>query len=209
MELVSKQLVSLFPTSLFVGVISDMSACDRAVNALREMQKAGKGTVEETTYITPDDIQTLDEMKELSDLIMKECEQILNFLRVKRDSHYITNMWANITHPNHRHPMHIHPNCLLSGILYLKTPKNCGPTTFVDPRPAARMIHPTFIDLNAYNSDVFVVTPEKGRMLIWPSFLPHAVENGKADESEDRIVLAFNIMIRGTIDKKTARLELA
>jgi uncharacterized protein (TIGR02466 family) len=94
--------------------------------------------------------------------------------------------------------MHVHPNCLLSGILYLKTPKDCG----------ARMIEPSFTEMNAFNSENFVVTPEKGCMMIWPAYLPHAVENGRTKEDEDRIVVAFNIMIRGKIDKRTARLEL-
>ena len=65
-------------------------------------------------------------------------------------------MWANITHPNHRHHLHIHPNCLLSGILW-RAP---------------------------------------------------AGEHGHADVNEDRIVLAFNIMMRGKIERPTARLDL-
>jgi uncharacterized protein (TIGR02466 family) len=117
-------------------------------------------------------------------------------------------MWANITHPNHRHHMHIHPNCLFSGIVYIKTPKDCGPTTFADPRLQARMIEPTYMENNSINSAVFIAPAEKGRMLIWPSYLSHAVEYGTAKEDEDRIVVAFNIMIRGLIDRRTARLEL-
>jgi hypothetical protein len=50
---------------------------------------------------------------------------------------------------------------------------------------------------------------EKGRMLIWPSHVPHAVEQGTADESEERIVVAFNIMIRGRIQLFTASLDLS
>ena len=49
---------------------------------------------------------------------------------------------------------------------------------------------------------------EKGRMLIWPAHIPHAVEQGFADEREERIVVAFNIMIRGLIDVLTGRLDL-
>ena len=49
---------------------------------------------------------------------------------------------------------------------------------------------------------------EKGRILMWPSHVPHAVEAGTADETEDRIVVPFNIMIRGIIELFTARLEL-
>jgi hypothetical protein len=64
------------------------------------------------------------------------------------------------------------------------------------------------IDKNELNSDVFTGPAEKGRMLIWPSHIPHAVEQGAADESEDRFVVAFNIMIRGLIQMHTARLDL-
>lgn len=117
-------------------------------------------------------------------------------------------MWANITHPNHRHHMHIHPNCLFSGIIYIKAPQNCGPTIFFDPRINARMIEPTYTENNIFNSAVLTIPAEKGRMLIWPSYLSHGVDNGTAKDDEDRIVVAFNIMIRGLIERRTARLEL-
>lgn len=70
------------------------------------------------------------------------------------------------------------------------------------------MIEPTYTENNVYNSATLVSPAEKGRMLIWPSYLWHAVEYGTAKEDEDRIVVAFNIMIRGLIDRRTARLEL-
>lgn len=208
MELTGKEMRTLFPTALFSGKLSDITACDRAEAKLREMQKAGQGYAQEYIFITPDDLQNLPEMKELADLIMKESAQVLDVYKIKRDSHYITNMWANITHPNHRHHMHIHPNCLFSGILYIKAPKNCGPTILSDPRLNSRMIEPTYTELNVYNISQVVTPAEKGRMLIWPSYLPHAVEYGTAKEDEDRIVIAFNIMIRGVMDQRTARLEL-
>jgi uncharacterized protein (TIGR02466 family) len=211
MELIEKQVNMLFPTPLFTGKLSDITACDRVEKKLREMQKSGQGVPHDFgkfAFLTHDNIQTLPEMNELVDLIMKEAGQILDIYKIKRDSHYITNMWANITHPNHRHHMHIHPNCLFSGIVYIKTPKNCGPTMFVDPKIHARMIEPTFTENNNFNSAVFVAPAEKGRMLMWPSYLSHAVEYGTANEDEDRIVVAFNIMIRGLIDRRTARLEL-
>ena len=79
---------------------------------------------------------------------------------------------------------------------------------FADPRMHARMIEPIFTEKNVLNAAVFVVPAEKGRMLMWPSYLSHAVDYGTAKEEEDRIVVAFNIMIRGLIDRRTARLEL-
>jgi uncharacterized protein (TIGR02466 family) len=208
MELLGKQLIQLFPTCLFTGKISDLGACDRAEKKLRELQASGSGSSAPFYYVTPDDIWKFAEMKALVDLIMRESNEVLNFYKVKRDSHYISNMWANITHPNHRHHLHIHPNCLLSGILYVATPKDCGPTVFEDPRPGARIFEPQYAEMNAFNSNRFIVAAEKGRMVMWPSYLLHAVDAGKSTTDDDRIVIAFNIMIRTTIDTMTARLEL-
>jgi uncharacterized protein (TIGR02466 family) len=208
MELLEREMHMLFPTALFTGKTPDISMCDRAEKKLLEMRKLGLGTNDDGVYITPDDIHVLPEFKELADLVMLESHEILNVYRIKRDSHYITNMWANITHPNHRHHMHIHPNCLLSGIFYVRMPEKCGPTVFGDPRLHARMIEPTFTELNIHNSSTFIAAPEKGRMLMWPSYLSHGVEIGRAGAGEERIVIAFNIMIRGVIDRRTARLDL-
>jgi uncharacterized protein (TIGR02466 family) len=210
MDLLERQMITLFPTQLFTGKLSDLSLCDRVEEKLRELRKVGQGTQHNKyTFSTHDDIHSLPEMKELADLVMQEGQKIFDVYKIKRASHYISNMWANITHPNHRHPLHIHPNCLFSGILYIKTPENCGPTVFHDPRPQARMIEPAYSEMNSFNSGMFTAPAEKGRMLIWPSYLWHAVEYGNtAKEDDERIVVAFNFMMRGQIARETARLEL-
>jgi hypothetical protein len=40
------------------------------------------------------------------------------------------------------------------------------------------------------------------------NLLLHAVDAGRSESNEERIVIAFNIMIRTTIETVTARLEL-
>jgi uncharacterized protein (TIGR02466 family) len=211
-ELITKQMFMLFPTPMFTGMLPDLSVCDRIEKKLRELQRSGKGFPSPggmiLAYMTPDDLQNLPEMKEVVDVIMEESGIILDAYTIKRESHYITNMWANIANPNRRHNFHIHPNCLLSGIVYIKTPKNCGRTIFASPRMNSKNIEPTYVQKNELNADIFSMPPEKGRMMIWPSHVPHAVEQGTADEAEDRIVLAFNVMIRGLIEQTTARLVL-
>ena len=147
-ELTAKQMFMLFPTPMFTGKLPDVAICDRVEKKLRELQKSGQGTFSPEgavlAYMSPDNLQTLPEMKELVAVIMEESGIILDALAVKRDSHYITNMWANIANPNRRHFMHMHPNCLLSGVVYIKTPKNCGPTAFASPRLLARNLEPTY-----------------------------------------------------------------
>ena len=212
-ELTGKQMFMLFPTPMFMGMLPDLSLCDRTEKVIRDLQKAGKGRSSPPgatlAYMTPDDIQNLPEMKELVDIIMRESGIVLDALAVKRDSHYITNMWGNIGSPNTRGNMHVHPNCLLSGLIYIKTPINCGPTMFASPRKFLKNLEPNYRERNDLNSDFIIMPAEKGRVLIWPSHIPHAVERGTANESEDRITLPFNIMIRGMIDLFTARLDLS
>ena len=63
---------------------------------------------------------------------------------------------------------------------------NCGPTLFASPRKFTKNIEPRYTAKNELNSDFIIIPAEKGRMLIWPSHVPHAVEQGTADETEDR-----------------------
>ena len=102
MELIEKQSMMLFPTPIFTGKISDITLCDRIENKLREMHKSGHGVPHKfgkSNFLSSDDIHLLPEMKELVDLVMTESGYILDIYKMKRDSHYITNMWANITSP--------------------------------------------------------------------------------------------------------------
>jgi uncharacterized protein (TIGR02466 family) len=211
-ELTSKQMITLFPTPMFTGMLPDNTLCDRIEKALRKLRRSGVGRSAperaSPAYLTPDNLHTMPEMKELVDVIMRESGKVLDILSVRRSSHYINSMWANITHPNNRQHMHVHPNCLLSGLVYIKTPVNCGPTMFASPRRFTKNFEPLYMQRNDFNSDYFIMPAEKGRMLMWPSHIPHAVEAGTADESEDRITLPFNIMIRDNIEMFTANLNL-
>jgi uncharacterized protein (TIGR02466 family) len=212
-ELTNKQLLMLFPTPMFMGNLPDITLCERIEKNVREMRMQGKGQFSpknaSPAFMTADNLHTLPEMKELVDVVMMESGRIFDAYAIKRDAHYITGMWANITHPNHRQNMHVHPNCMLSGLVYIKAPVNCGPTMFASPRKFTKNLELKYLTRNELNSDFIVVPAEKGRMLFWPSHIPHAVEQGTADENEERIVVAFNMMIRGHIELFTASMTFA
>jgi uncharacterized protein (TIGR02466 family) len=165
---------------MFTGMLPDISMYDRVEKKIRELQESGKGRSApkgaSERYLTPNDLHTLPEMKEWVDIIMVETGKILDAFAVKRASHYITGMWANVTHPNTAQHMHVHPNCLLSGLVYIRTPTNCGPTMFASPRRFTKNLEPGYSQRNELNSDFFIVGAEKGRMLIWPGHVPHTVE---------------------------------
>jgi hypothetical protein len=108
-ELTEKRMFMLFPTPMFMGKLPDMSVCDRVEKKVRELQKSGKGRAApkgaSPAWMSPDDLYDLPEMKELVDVIMWESGRVLDAFAVKRDSHYITSMWAN-NHSSKSSPGH-------------------------------------------------------------------------------------------------------
>jgi hypothetical protein len=143
MELSNRQVITLFPSYLFVGKVPDLTLCDRLEAALRAMKAANEASKQdELSFMTRDDIWKRREMKELVDLVLSESGKVLDFYKVKRDSHYITNMWGNITHPNHQQALHPHPNCLFTASTCARrTPaRRCGP---IRAPPRACWSHPS------------------------------------------------------------------
>jgi uncharacterized protein (TIGR02466 family) len=204
----NQEVITLFPSLLFKAELEDTAICDELERKLRTLKTLGKGTMEHKNFISHDMLQDDPDFAELAHLVLRETGSILDFYKVVRDDHYISNMWGNITNSNHRHMNHTHPNTFLSGILYIKTPDKCGFTAFNDPRPGARVLEPSYSEMNETNSGVFMFPPKKGTMLFWNSWLPHGVERGFNTEQEDRIVIAFNVMLRAKISLPTAKLEL-
>jgi uncharacterized protein (TIGR02466 family) len=203
-------LMSLFPTPLIVGEVEDDSLCQDLQEQILKLRDNKEGYFEAGNFVTDDQLHVPGRGFEVfSELVLNETKNFLDFLKVKRDNHYISGMWANVTNPNHRHPVHIHPNSLVSGILYIKTPENCGKTAFTDPRPAARVLEPSYEEMFEFNSGLMRYPPKRGTMLMWPSWLTHGVDRGFCvDENDERITIAFNVMMLGKIDTMTGKLEL-
>ena len=86
-------------------------------------------------------------------------------------------MWVNITSFLNYNRVHTHSNSIgkLSGVIYLKTPKNSGRIVFQNP---------LLISLPTY------FTPKEKDILLFDSFIPHSVEPNLSQE--DRISIAFN-----------------
>jgi uncharacterized protein (TIGR02466 family) len=103
---------------------------------------------------------------------------------------------------------HIHSNSLYSGVLYLQMPKGAAPTYFADPRPSAGILRPDYENPNPmFLGARWGTFSERGGLIIFPSWLPHGVENVPYDPSLQRITLSFNIMIKTKIEFFTAKIN--
>ncbi len=98
--------------------------------------------------------------------------------------------WKNINGPGDFNVKHNHPRSNLSGVLWIKTPKDSGNIVFTSPQFFDR-----FNELDSYTNCymTYYFPPTEGRILIFPSSLEHEVEKNKS--SEDRISYSFNIKL--------------
>ena len=118
-----------------------------------------------------------------------------SFPSIKNTTEMRASAWVNINYPNSYNVLHSHPNSHLSGVMWIKSPKDSGVIEFENPNS-----HEAFTEINAYVEEfkeknsvypVYWFSPIEGRMLVFPSHLRHLVEENKSNE--DRISISFNV----------------
>jgi uncharacterized protein (TIGR02466 family) len=85
-----------------------------------------------------------------------------------------------------------------SGVYYIKVPKNSGKLFLEDPRPGPNTYMPRRVDnLPEQLWRVCAYEPVEGRMIFFPSWLPHGVDiNMNTDKGEKnwRISVSYNFI---------------
>ena len=149
---------------------------------------------------SPTDMNTRPEYKILIDELFKMQNEIYNEEFLKGQP-LIGNMWANINYSGGYNRPHVHPNCLFSGVYYVKTQPNCGNLVINDPRPGVQLKMPkTKVSID--NTDMFRmprelwreahIQPIQGRLIMFPSWLWHCVETNNSNDI--RISVSFNFI---------------
>jgi uncharacterized protein (TIGR02466 family) len=105
----------------------------------------------------------------------------------------IVSMWAIINKKNSFNVMHNHQNCYLSASYYVRKPEDSGDITFFDPKEAKTYRFPKIEKYTEYSAGTVTIKPEEGDLLIFPSYLYHAVGENLSDDN--RVVLSFNVDI--------------
>ena len=104
----------------------------------------------------------------------------------------IPQLWVNVNKKGDWNVIHQHGQFDLSGIYYVKVPKNSGRIVFRDPRPAA--ISNLFMVTNFDKGELKNINLMEGLLMIWPSYLDHFVEPNQTDE--ERISISFDIVCK-------------
>jgi uncharacterized protein (TIGR02466 family) len=108
---------------------------------------------------------------------------------------YITQSWLNYTETNQFHHKHAHPNSIVSGVFYINCHETLDKIKFFN--ESYKTIKPEIKDWNLWNSESWWFPVKTGDIIMFPSSLPHAVENKEGTNT--RISLAFNVFIKGKI----------
>ena len=109
------------------------------------------------------------------------------------------NMWANVNRYKDYNIAHIHPGTDWSFVYYVKTPKDSGNLTFLDPKYAKikiRMLGLLKIMIILLHMIFILWSPHKENV-IFPFYLEHFVEPNLTKES--RISISGNVEIRNKI----------
>ena len=121
--------------------------------------------------------------------------QLWRFLSDEQKSINIDESWFHITKKGGYHDMHTHSNCSWSGIYYVQqgdqdslSDRFGGNNRF---RSSTRMGY--FDYGNRYASDSYEVSPEDGKMILFPPYVPHSATPYWGNK--DRVVVAFNIRV--------------
>ena len=120
-----------------------------------------------------------------------------SFPVVKNTTTMVASAWININSPGAYNVKHSHPESQLSGVMWIKSPKDGGVIEFENPNS-----HEAFTEMNAYTEEfkeknfvypVYWFTPTEGRIVVFPSYLQHEVRENKSNE--DRISISFNLIL--------------
>jgi len=138
------------------------------------------------------------EFQPYCDWIISNLKQYTEFMNFKKPYDFnLDSMWVNINRRFHFNISHHHPNSHLAGVLWIKTPRDCGEFTFESPNEFTE-----YQLCSIQNEDMirkylscpgYTINPEEGKIIIFPSHLRHFVTENLSDQ--DRISIAFNMTI--------------
>lgn len=137
------------------------------------------------------------EKKIINDLIISHCSKFLLQFKIKKEFQLNNlNFWINKNFKGSFNKPHNHGFNSLSGVYYLKVPKNSGNLVFLDLNKTNNDNFKFFDNENFFAE--YTIEPKEFDLILFFSETMHYVQPNNSDES--RISMAFNIDIK-EVDK--------
>jgi uncharacterized protein (TIGR02466 family) len=103
---------------------------------------------------------------------------------------YLSNFWVQDYKENNTHGIHNHGRNELSVVYWVRANEHAGEFVLYNPSPYVNLWYGDKDEDTPFNSTVKYIKPEKGKIIIFPSFINHEVLPG--DKGCIRTTIAFN-----------------
>ena len=189
------QIETWFPTAIYV----QKNLFPRSMNnlwankviSLKENVPTGGKDWEGKTYTT----HTTFDLKEddiFKELIAQVTDHVHEFTKAHGSEvkYSCQHAWANVSLERNFQEYHTHDGSVFSAVYYPKVPEGSGNIVFEDPRLPDMLPIAKISERNALSFEKIGYEPEEGMLLIFRSYLRHAVKEGT--NTEPRISFALN-----------------
>ena len=182
-----------FPTPIYFSFVENLDLIQREVSQYvstlkeHELTNPWSDTVQ-TTFKYGSYNHALSNTPNLLEEIKRHCKEFLSGVNYSNLNITIRESWCNISSKNSFQHYHLHDDNDLSGVYYFQTTGEDGDIVFSNPSLVNRY-HKVTSKINSCVS----YKPEVGKILIFPSFLEHAVLHNATDNT--RISITFNVKI--------------
>lgn len=200
----------IFPTTVWEYQIADPNFLDEYAKKFIDIRENEGGGLYSGlgNWVSPDDLHEREDWKPIKDILIDRMHVALQDQGIMYDDIVINCMWGNSHEGKSQHQVHHHPNCMFSGVMYLATPGiDKGNLFFTDPRGVAPYSFVYEYEKGFNNHELIQFVPEKGKIIIFPSWLQHGTNPGEFG-GEERISLSFNVMLKTKINKRSIKLEI-
>jgi len=193
LRLEKTEVIPLFPSFLWQTELK--TDVYRALNkkvreALVELMADKPPLAPGAMFQTEQSLHQREEFRPLTDFIHTTVGEVLDHLKVTRQSHRLSACWANVGAPGSSHKAHLHPNNFLSGVYYVQAGEGARAICFYDPRPQIGVISPHTKKPNLATATEVHVPVSEGMLVIFPAWLQHRVDKNNSDAA--RISVSFN-----------------
>jgi len=188
--------MNLFPVPLFGTEFEGAEELKKVlVPKLLEIEASDKSPAHYTAngytnYNPAQNALDFEECAELKNFIL-DCGRSANqTINTPADS-FLAGSWFSINRKYSYHPIHNHVPATWSGVYYVQAEEDDAYITFFDSNKETNWPWAPYNETNEYNTPTFSIMPRTGRLLLFPSFLKHTVEQQMLER--ERITISFNL----------------
>ena len=164
---------------------------------------------DEGTYISQDQY-LLNNLPEEKEHFLKIFNSIKNYhLKYENTEFKITTSWATCKKPGYPiSKYHCHKNSMFSAVYYLgDDPEEYLPPLLFENFQSPNCFQVTPTEYNLVNATQWVVSPRAGELVIFPSYLFHAI--GTSENTNNRHSIAMNFFPIGEIGTEDSRISVS